>query len=535
MLAAQSQEQLRSDSGERAADPRRLRRTPTTPDGQAARSSRSRRTRNRCNVGRLERPAAASPKPNARAGTPTSASPRRSPGRAAETQTPRGRAGEHHHPADRLRARGRRLQRRRTPTAGVSGITATTKYDGRRRRGRRRCKEQTTGSEGCVVFGGLAVHSKPSSKSHENRRLRDALGRCSSSRPKKSRSRRTSRPTTRSTYNRGGRITAEFAYNRRELRHRNNEVTGDTFDGKVNGDTFVRLHSQVGSTHLDYEVGGEEIQPGHDRIYNHRPTTVGGKATSPATSSRSSSEKISWSTYAGDCMKNNAESHGSGVVKAQEKVFIAPGETTAVKVPHELVDAERLQRHADQSRRARSRQAGKRSKRQSVAGHDHERQVPGRHPNNESRRTSNTNSTPQTGAATRRPSRKPLPAVRHRNAAVRRRSKPPNGPTRVNYTRHRRSAGSTARSTSANSRRRKRNAQQNRKKSNGEKETKDNARNRRSQRTCESGKKKKKKAPRSPTRNERKRNRPERNAQNPRKSRSNRRKNSPRSRRKRRN
>ena len=220
-----------------------------------------------------------------------------------------------------------------TPTAGVSGITATIKYEGVGGAGLT-LQEQTTGSEGCVVFGGIPsteaiveIHEIPGYVTRYGARQF---------------------PTKEVTiapnytthypvvYNRGGAISAEFAYNgKNEYAHPNNEGTGEVVE-TVKGDTFVSFNSLMAAA-PDFEVGATKYNAVTE-TYNPLPGTFEEKATSPSNLFPFlEAEKISWSTYAGDCTENNPEKVTGGVIKPQEKVFIAPGETKGVKVPTSLV------------------------------------------------------------------------------------------------------------------------------------------------------------------------------------------------------
>ena len=220
-----------------------------------------------------------------------------------------------------------------TPTAGVSGITATIKYEGVGGAGLT-LQEQTTGSEGCVVFGGI-----PSTEALVE--IHEISGYVTRSGARQFPEKEVTIAPNYTThypvvYNRGGAITAAFAYNgNNTYTHSNNEGTGE-FTEAVKGDTFVSFNSLMAAA-PDFEVGATKYNP-VTSVYNPLPGTFEEKATSPSNLFPFlESEKISWSTYAGDCVENNPEKVTGGVVKPQEKVFIAPGETKGVKVPTSLV------------------------------------------------------------------------------------------------------------------------------------------------------------------------------------------------------
>ncbi len=220
-----------------------------------------------------------------------------------------------------------------TPTAGVSGITATIKYEGVGGAGLT-LQEQTTGSEGCVVFGGI-----PSTEAAVE--IHEISGYVTRSGARKFPEKEVTIAPNYTThypvvYNKGGAITAEFAYNGKgEYTHPNNEGTGELTE-KVNGDTFVVFNSLMAAA-PDFEVGATKYNPVTE-TYNPLPGTFEEKATTPANLFPFlESEKISWATYAGDCTENNPEKVTGGTVKPQEKVFVSPGETKGVRVPTSLV------------------------------------------------------------------------------------------------------------------------------------------------------------------------------------------------------
>ena len=112
-----------------------------------------------------------------------------------------------------------------TPTAGVSGITATIKYEGVGGAGLT-LQEQTTGSEGCVVFGGI-----PSTEAIVE--IHEISGYVTRSGARQFPTKEVTIAPNYTThypvvYNRGGAITAQFAYNgKTEYTHPNNEGTGE--------------------------------------------------------------------------------------------------------------------------------------------------------------------------------------------------------------------------------------------------------------------------------------------------------------------
>ena len=213
------------------------------------------------------------------------------------------------------------------PTAGVAGVTAIVKYTSVLTHAPGTL-EATTDSNGCLVFGGIPANSAIV-EIVEKLRFVTPSGALKIA-PKEF----TITPNTTThdavTYNEGGRIAAEFTYK------------GATeWEGqKVKSDTFVAFNSNIpaapefelGSTGFQYEAGGEE----------HYKALTGSYATAaftPAGLKYLSGDLFPfpsanpWAVYAGDCTKNNAEVITAKEVKLPEAVYVEPGKTTTVKVP----------------------------------------------------------------------------------------------------------------------------------------------------------------------------------------------------------
>jgi Tfp pilus assembly protein PilV len=141
------------------------------------------------------------------------------------------------------------------------------------------------------------------------------------------------------TYDRGGAIAANFAYNGKT------EFAGK----KVTGDTFVVANTEIGAapeleigsaSGFSYELGGEE----------HYTAKTSGYGASGSTAKGASYERgdlfpfpsTSWTVFAGDCAANNPNVITKGAVTAGEGI-VTPGSTTGVAVPESYVNLEALQ------------------------------------------------------------------------------------------------------------------------------------------------------------------------------------------------
>jgi hypothetical protein len=140
------------------------------------------------------------------------------------------------------------------------------------------------------------------------------------------------------TYDRGGKIEGRFTYKGLETFEREPGKVE-----KVTGDTFVTYNSklvgepkwQVGSTAFEYKAQAEEPK----EPYKSAPT---GYAVAGFTATGSKYPKgdlfpfssQSWETYAGDCPKNNPATVTEATEKlTSEKSVVEPAGTTTAKVP----------------------------------------------------------------------------------------------------------------------------------------------------------------------------------------------------------
>lgn len=234
-------------------------------------------------------------------------------------------------------------------TAGVSGVTAQVQYTASKG-GAAATVEQTTGSEGCVIFTGIPATSAIVS-------IRENIGYVTITGS-------TSYPTKEVTlapnytthdpvvYNLGGAITAYFTYNgESEYKHPNNEGNGEV-EETVKGDTFVASNTAM-TAEPDFEVGSTRSKLGTGGVYEALPgESYEPTATSPEEPAKypngnlfpflGKTEKEKgenpWTVYAGDCPSNNPETVTGKVIKGPENISVSPALTTSVpKVPMSYV------------------------------------------------------------------------------------------------------------------------------------------------------------------------------------------------------
>jgi len=223
-----------------------------------------------------------------------------------------------------------------TPTAGVSGITAVVKFTPLGS-GSQVAIEQTTESQGCVVFGGIPA----TSALVEIKKLAGFVTRWGAN----------EFPTKEVTiapnytthypvvYNLAGTMKALFTYNGEpEYKHPSNSGSEEVAEA-VKGDTFVVFNSEM-SVKPDYEVGSTRYNA-PTTVYNPIPATSSAvfeaSALSPGNLFPFTSAEPSWNVYAGDCVENEPKTVTSGEVKPPEKIYVTPGGTTEAKVPTSYV------------------------------------------------------------------------------------------------------------------------------------------------------------------------------------------------------
>ena len=202
--------------------------------------------------------------------------------------------------------------------APVTGVTVTAKYIPVEA-GSPAAAEGTTGAGGCVVFTAI-----PSTLATVE--IAEKLGYVTTSGALKYPNKElTLAPniTTHDpvTYAEGGGLTAQFTY-KGETTWEGKEVRSDTF--VAYNSSLVAPSFELGSTVFKYEAGGEErYQP---VTGTYKPT-----ASTPSGTRYPSSDLFpfpsSWAVYAGDCTKNKPAEGSPGEMKVES------GKFNLVKVP----------------------------------------------------------------------------------------------------------------------------------------------------------------------------------------------------------
>jgi Tfp pilus assembly protein PilV len=222
-------------------------------------------------------------------------------------------------------------------TSGVSGVTAVVTYTPAGG-GSAVTLEQTTGIEGCVVFGGIpSTEAEVEIPEIAGFVTRSGAAKYPSLGVNTQEVKLAPNYTTHHEilYNNGGAIEADFAYeSKTEHEHENNEGTGKVTE-KVTGDTFVAFNSNMEST-PDFEVGSTNYAA-QTWVYKPVPSTYKPSAESPKfLFPFPESEKKPWNVYAGDCVENNPETITSKAI-VPTKAYVNPGETKTAVVPTSYV------------------------------------------------------------------------------------------------------------------------------------------------------------------------------------------------------
>lgn len=203
-------------------------------------------------------------------------------------------------------------------TIGVPGVAVTAKFTPVES-STQTSVEGTTNSGGCLVFTGLPA-TEATVEVAEKPRFVTPTGAL-----KWPTEEVTIAPNITThhkvTYNEGGKIAAEFTY-KGETTWEGKPVTSDTFvafQGNMLGTEFA-----VGSTKFEYESGGEEH-------YKALTGTFAASAETAAGVKYSAGDlfpfpKYVYVVYAGDCSKNKVEGQTA-------EATVKPGATTATKVP----------------------------------------------------------------------------------------------------------------------------------------------------------------------------------------------------------
>lgn len=221
------------------------------------------------------------------------------------------------------------VQNGASPAAGVSGVTVQATYTPTGSQATNTVTA-TTGAAGCVLFTAL-----PTTKAIVA--INEKLAYVTTSGLVKYPSKEVTlapNVTTHyvATYNEGGRIAGEFSYE-----GKTGQITHEGRKETVTGDTFVAYNSslppspyfQVGSTSFEYEAGGEERYKAVTGTYAATAYTAK-EALYPA--GDLFPFPGAWQVYGGDCRKDNIETASSEKLKP-ESAHVEAGKTSIVKVP----------------------------------------------------------------------------------------------------------------------------------------------------------------------------------------------------------
>ena len=215
-------------------------------------------------------------------------------------------------------------------TAGVSGVTGTIKYTPEGTKGTT-SQTQTTGSEGCLLFGAVpSLEAEVEIPELMGYVTVDGKGQVPNKKVAVA-----PNYTVHDTvvYNRAGAIQANFNYNgAATAKHKNNEETGEVTQ-TVTGDTFVALNTLM-ELAPNYELGSTSYGAKTTVPYETKTGTYQASATTKTNLFPFTAEENGyWGVYAGDCTANNPETVTGGVIKPPEEVWFKPGETTSTTVP----------------------------------------------------------------------------------------------------------------------------------------------------------------------------------------------------------
>ncbi len=216
-----------------------------------------------------------------------------------------------------------------SPPAGVSGVTVLVTYDAYETDTPIK-DEGTTSSQGCVFFTGIRATSATVAVAEKPNFVipTGAL--------KVTPSEVSIAPnvTTRDqvTYDEGGAIAADFAYNGKTT-YEGKTVKGDTFVVS-NGEMNLAPELEVGTAGtFTFESGGEEHYTANTGTYNISGITAKGAHYERGDLFPFSS---SWTVFAGDCAANNPSTVTKGAVTPGEGI-VTPGSTVGIATPMSYV------------------------------------------------------------------------------------------------------------------------------------------------------------------------------------------------------
>jgi Tfp pilus assembly protein PilV len=238
------------------------------------------------------------------------------------------------------------VQNGATPPSGVSGVAIRVTYKPGES-GATSWLEATTGSNGCTLFTAIPA-TKATVEVKEKLNFVTTSG-APQVLPKEKELSLAPNIVTHYpvTYNEGGRITAQFTYKGTKQYER--EAGNPKTLEQVKGDTFVVYNSGVGPE-PKFTVGSSSFGPAsntgeYSKVgeEHYKPLTGGvyylQEASTPAATKYASGDLFpfganSWQVYAGDCPKNSVKAATEKTEKLENSsALVSPGKATVVTVP----------------------------------------------------------------------------------------------------------------------------------------------------------------------------------------------------------
>jgi type II secretory pathway pseudopilin PulG len=222
-----------------------------------------------------------------------------------------------------------------SPTAGVSGVSVIATYDAFETSTPIKV-EGTTDFKGCVLFTGIRATTATVEIVPRSTFVTPGGALAVPSQEVSIAPNLTTRDQV--TYDQGGAIAAAFAY-KGKTEFEGKKVTGDTFVVS-NTEMGVAPELQIGTAAgFTYEGSGEE----------HYTAKTSSYATGGVTAKGGQYERgdlfpfpSSWTVYAGDCINNNPYTVTKGAISPGEGV-VTPGSTSGIAAPMSYVNLEALQ------------------------------------------------------------------------------------------------------------------------------------------------------------------------------------------------
>ncbi len=209
-----------------------------------------------------------------------------------------------------------------SPEAAVSGVTSVVKYTGVEST-EATTIEGTTGTAGCVVFGGIPATSAKVE-------IKEVPGYVTTSGAVKVPPKEVTIAPNITTHdmvvlNEGGAISAKFTYGGKE-------VEGNTFVAYFPEVTKPTTEFTVGSIEPEFESGGEHKYKANTEKYAFSVTTpINATSYSKGDLFPFPTTKKEWVVFAGDCQENNAHTVDSSV--SDGEAVVSAGKTATTSVP----------------------------------------------------------------------------------------------------------------------------------------------------------------------------------------------------------